>query len=84
MTLADLKVIVGPDGVLELRLPLGAESALREVRVIVGDAPPATLSEPSSDEDWRRFIAANAGSITDPSFVRQDQGEYEQREELFP
>ena len=28
------------------------------------------------------FVLATAGSIADPSFVRDDQGEYERREEL--
>jgi hypothetical protein len=35
-----------------------------------------------TDEDWRRFVMETAGSVTDPTFVRHEQGNYEQREEL--
>jgi hypothetical protein len=28
-----------------------------------------------TQEEWRDFILATAGSITDPSFVRHEQGE---------
>ena len=41
-------------------------------------APPAAMTQ----EEWRKFILETAGSITDPSFVRPEQGEFEQREEL--
>ncbi len=33
-------------------------------------------------EEWRDFVLSTAGSITEPSFVRHEQGENEQREEL--
>ena len=33
-------------------------------------------------EGWRNFVLATGASITDPSFVRHEQGEYERREEL--
>jgi hypothetical protein len=35
-----------------------------------------------TQEEWRLFVLSTAGSISDPSFVRHDQGEYERREEL--
>jgi hypothetical protein len=37
---------------------------------------------PMTREEWYEFVLATAGSIADPTFVRHDQGEYEQREEL--
>jgi hypothetical protein len=35
-----------------------------------------------TDAAWMEFIRQHAGSISDPSFVRHDQGEFEQRELL--
>jgi hypothetical protein len=37
---------------------------------------------PMTQEEWRQFVMRTADSITDPSFVRHEQGVYEQREEL--
>ena len=34
-------------------------------------------------EEWSRFVHSMAGRINDPTFDRQPQGEYEQREELL-
>lgn len=69
MSLADVKVTVGPDGLLYLRLPLGAAWASRQVRVVVDDV---LAADTSAAEDWQQFIAAMAGSISDPSLVRHD------------
>jgi hypothetical protein len=72
---------VGPDGVLHLSLPLGAGGANRTVRVTVepvdGPAPNTT-----DREAWLRFIARTAGSISDPTFERQPQGQLEERDSL--
>jgi hypothetical protein len=68
---------VGSDGVLHLTVPIGEEHADREVRVTIDPVPP-----PMTQEEWRQFILSTAGSITDPSFVRHEQGEYEVRDEL--
>jgi hypothetical protein len=35
-----------------------------------------------TQEEWRDFVLTTAGSITDPSFARHEQGEYERREEM--
>ena len=43
---------------------------------------PVTPQRPLTPEEWRSFVLSTAGSITDPTFQRQDQGEYEQREQL--
>lgn len=71
---------VGSDGVLQITVPMGKEDADREVQVTID---PARAGPPSmTQEEWRDFILTTAGSITDASFVRHDQGEYEGREEL--
>jgi hypothetical protein len=76
---------VGADGVLNVTVPLKPEDANKTVRVTVetlaeASAPPA---RPTTREEWVKFIERTAGSITDPTFERQPQGEYEQRDE-FP
>ena len=71
---------VGPDGVLHLAIPIGKEEADREVQVIIDPAPVGP--SPMTQEKWRDFVLATAGSVTDPTFVRHEQGEYEQRQEL--
>jgi len=37
---------------------------------------------PKTQEEWRQFILATAGSIADPTFVRHPEGGYEKRESL--
>ncbi len=68
---------VGSDGVLQLTLPLGPAEANQEVNITVQPLRP-TLSQ----EEWRKRVLSTAGSIPDPTFVRHDQGEYEERTEL--
>jgi hypothetical protein len=73
---------VGEDGVLTLRVPLGKDDANRSVRVTVETAeagPAAPILDP---EAWARFVADRAGSISDPTFVRPEQGDYERRDHL--
>jgi hypothetical protein len=67
-----------------LLVPLGPTEANKTVRVTVelienGNVP----TTPAQDRDeWLRFIERTAGSITDPTFVRHPQGEYEERDPL--
>ena len=68
---------VGADGVLHLDVPVGAASANQEVKVTIQALPPRM-----TQEEWREFIQRSAGSITDPTFRRHEQGEYEKRDEL--
>lgn len=68
---------VGPDGVLQLTLPLSA--ADQDVRVTVESI--AAKKQMTPDE-WRAFILTTAGSITDSTFERPPQGELEEREPL--
>jgi hypothetical protein len=68
---------VGADGVLHISVPIGKEDADRDVEVTID---PARAGSPQmTQEEWREFVLRTAGSITDPSFVRHEQGEYERR-----
>lgn len=71
---------VGADGVL--KLPLGEINAHKRVYVTVEILQPTAEAEAQQREERRRFIEEMAGIITDPTFVRHPQGEYEKREEL--
>lgn len=73
------EVRVGANGVLTL--PLGQANANKVVRVIVEGAE-RTADAAKNREERRQFIEDMAGKITDPTFVRHPQGDYEQREEL--
>jgi hypothetical protein len=68
---------VDADGILRVNVPVGAAEGNREVEVTIEPLEPAQMTQ----AQWAEFIQATAGSITDPTFVRDDQGEYEQREE---
>jgi hypothetical protein len=72
---------VGADGVLQVTVPLEAADANQEVQVTI---EPATSAAPGrmTPAEWRNFVLSTAGSVTDPTFVRHEQGEYERREEL--
>lgn len=76
MTRIELKSRVGPDGVLEVRVPCGPQEANREVLVTVEPA-----REPKDRAEWQRFIAETAGSIQDPSFFRHEQGTLDEPDE---
>jgi len=69
---------VGADGILHITVLMGKADADREVQVTIDPAGPP----PMTQEEWRDFVLTTAGSITDPSFVRHEQGQYERREEL--
>jgi hypothetical protein len=83
MTTRVLTTQVGTDGVLTLNLTLGRDDANRTVRVIIEPVAEAARPLPVTDRaGWLQFIAETGGSITDPTFERPAQGEYEQRDEL--
>jgi hypothetical protein len=73
---------VGPDGVLNLTVPLGEADANKVVRVVVEtlEGARAVRAPVTTREEWLRFIEETAGAITDPTFERPPQGEYEQRD----
>ncbi|MCE5268772.1 MAG: hypothetical protein LLG00_12890 [Planctomycetaceae bacterium] len=77
----EIRSKVGADGVLTISLPLGLAEANREVRVVV---EPSEHLASSSVAEWREFIGSMQGCISDPTFRRPDQGEYESRGEVFP
>ncbi len=66
----------GPDGVLHLDVPIGAPHANRPVKVSIQVGP-----VPMTQEEWSDFIERTAGSITDATFCRPEQGELQERDE---
>jgi len=84
MTPIQLRSRVGADGVLTLNVPVGISEANREVRITVEAVEPSSAKPALSGEQWKQFIEETAGSITDPTFKRPEQGEYEERGEMFP
>jgi hypothetical protein len=76
-TQIQLKSKVGADGMLNLKVAVGAQDANKEVIVTVQSA-----SVEMTREQWLEFVRETAGSINDPTFFRHDQGEFEKREEL--
>jgi hypothetical protein len=76
-----IKSRVGSDGVLDLRVPVGLTNIDLDVVVIFQPAR-GPLHPPPSREDWALRVAHLAGSIQDPTFVRHEQGHYEERDEL--
>jgi hypothetical protein len=71
-----IKSRIGKDGVLHMNVPVSPADADREVQIIIEPVESAAMTP----EEWRNFILATAGSITDPTFVRHEQGEFEDRE----
>ena len=84
MTHIETKSRVGPDGILTLAIPVGMSDANREVKITVESAEATDLTPPIDPEHWRQIISETAGSISDPTFYRHEQGEYEERTEIFP
>jgi hypothetical protein len=84
MTHIEIRSRVGADGVLTIALPLGAADANREVKVTVEPVGVSSPSSPPSGNEWRDFVTAMAGCISDPTFQRPEQGKYERRSEAFP
>jgi hypothetical protein len=72
-----VKSKVGPDGVLQLNVPVGPADANREVQVTIEPASPTHTTQ----EEWREFIRTTAGAWQG-GFERPPQGEYEKRDEL--
>lgn len=73
---------VGPDGVLNLSVPVEIADADVQVTVVVGPVEAAQRTSDTDREEWKRFVAETAGSIQDPTFFRHEQGEYEIREPM--
>ena len=84
MTHVEIKSRVGADGVLTISLPLGSSEANRDVRIVVEPAATSPSPSPEGPEEWRDFVRRMAGCISDPTFRRPEQGEFERRSEAFP
>ena len=78
----ELTFKVDADGVLNLSVPLGKSDANREVRVKV--EPLETATTPVSVDKWPQFVHEMGGSISDPTFERPPQGDFERRAQIFP
>ena len=68
---------VGKDGVLDVKVPVGAADAEREVQVTVEPIPAASLTQ----EEWRAAVMETAGKWQG-NLARPEQGELEVREPL--
>ena len=79
MSKIEIMTRVASDGTLTVPVPITLAAANATVRVTVEAANVPGLPEMTQDE-WKRFVAATAGSITDPEFRRHDQGVFERRE----
>jgi hypothetical protein len=77
MSRIEVESTVGPDGVLALAIPIGPAEANLPVKIVV-----EPLAKANKQENWLRFIKETAGSISDPTFKRQPQGDYEKREAM--
>ena len=86
-TVTEITTHVGPDGVLNVRLPEEYVDSDVVVRVSrSADARAKRIADIVDPEErqraWQSFVQRTAGSIDDPTFERPPQGEYEVREEL--
>jgi hypothetical protein len=73
---------VGSDGVLTV--PLNDSDADKDVRVTVETIERETgpVMPPGDHEAWLRFLERTGGSISDATFERPSQGDYEERDSL--
>jgi hypothetical protein len=60
MTRIEIKSRVGPDGVLDVKVPVGPEEANREVMITV--QPLSTPAGDAREDDWQKFIDETYGS----------------------
>ncbi len=56
-----LQTEVGPDGVLNLRVPLGPEEAKTPVVVTIRSLPAASSEIPSEQLEWHEFVKQTYG-----------------------
>lgn len=71
----------GPDGVLLVRVPVGTAETEYDVLIVLQPKSPADADTPES-RGWPPGFEKLAGSITDPTFRRYEQGEFEKRLEF--
>jgi hypothetical protein len=75
MTRKVLKSRVGPDGVLQVSVPLGSQEANREVSVVIESIP----EQPRSQAEYSAWLDRIYGSWQG-EFVEDDEGPFETRE----
>lgn len=68
---------VDSDGILRVEVPIGVEDAEHIVQVTVD-----SLTRPTNRDEYEQFVHSTAGTISDASFVRHPQGNFEVREPL--
>jgi hypothetical protein len=79
----EFKSHVGPDGKLQLEIPLPFSNADLEVIVIVQPLTPALAAKTPEELGWPPgFFEETFGSFRDEPLVRGEQGAYEIRDEL--
>ncbi len=77
-----IKSHIGPDGVLNLQIPLGLPETDVEVFVVVQPLGPDALREAPTSLAWPpNYFEETFGSFRDAPLVRGDQGAYEVRDE---
>ena len=81
MTHLELRARIGPDGILNLNVPVGISDANREVKVIVEPAETGGETTELTREQWARFVDETAGAWLG-DLERPDQGELEVRDQL--
>ncbi len=81
MTHLELRARIGPDGILNLNVPVGISDANREVEVIVEPADMGGEAIEVTQEQWVRFVAETAGASLE-ELERPEPGEFEVREQL--
>ncbi|MEG4940322.1 hypothetical protein [Microcoleus sp. F4-D5] len=75
---------VGSDGMLHLQIPSGIKDTDLEVIVIFQPIAPATEAKTPEDLGWPPgFFEKTFGCFQDEPLVREEQGEFEEREELL-
>ena len=79
-----LRSHVGPDGILQLRLPVDLKDTDLEVTLTIRPIAPTLDKNLGVDLGWSEgFFAETFGALAnDDSFFRHPQGEYEVREPL--
>ncbi len=75
MTTIETRARVGPDGIIELRVPVGVCDAGLEVKIVVTPLDSAGQPQKMSRDEWLAFLDRTAGSIDDPTFERPPQAE---------
>lgn len=69
---------IDSDGMLRVAVPMEFANADQNVQVTI---EPTKCTQMTA-EQWRDWIRKTAGSITDPTFQRHDQGVFEVRDEI--